>query len=313
VTTETPKYRNTETRLTPLLFPLLFFLVAVPWPTVIEGRLIAGLTRANAAVTVELVNLLGIPAIQHANTIEVGTGLVGIDEACSGIRSFQATLMISLFFGEYFRLNARRRIGLVLIGFGCSFIFNVVRTSLLTWVAATQGIPAISSWHDPAGVAILLGCFVSLWLCAIWFAKGRDSRSGIEQKVTKETKASDRLTQDSRSEIRDSAHESRISSYDSRATSADPRVSSLGSRVTPFVLVWLLASEIGTEAWYRYHEAHLPTPVTWTVSLPENAPGFRTLPLTEKTKRFLRFDEAVNVGWELGSAVSGGAGSGPDA
>jgi hypothetical protein len=26
---------------------------------------------------------------------------VGIDEACSGIRSLQATLMIALFFGEF--------------------------------------------------------------------------------------------------------------------------------------------------------------------------------------------------------------------
>ena len=77
-----------------LAFPIAYFLVAVPWPTVIEGPLIQGLTRADAGATCELLGWLGIPAMPHGNVIEVATGEVGIDEACSGIRSFQATLMI---------------------------------------------------------------------------------------------------------------------------------------------------------------------------------------------------------------------------
>ena len=146
------------------LFPLLFFLVAVPWPTIIEGPLVQGLTRANAAITIELLGFFGVPAMQHGNVIEIATGVVGIDEACSGIRSFQATLMISLFFGELYRLGVLRRVLFVVAGFLMSFVFNIGRTSLLTWVASRKGIDAISTWHDPAGVTILVACFMGLWL-----------------------------------------------------------------------------------------------------------------------------------------------------
>src|SRR5438105_2662982 len=59
-----------------LAFPICFFFVAVPWPSPIEGPLIQSLARANAAVTVEALGWFGIPAIEHRNAIEVGTGIV---------------------------------------------------------------------------------------------------------------------------------------------------------------------------------------------------------------------------------------------
>ena len=80
-----------------LAFPICFFLVAVPWPSFIDQAVIQALTRADATVVTELMGWLGEPAMQHGNVIEVSTGVVGIDEACSGIRSFQSSLMISLF------------------------------------------------------------------------------------------------------------------------------------------------------------------------------------------------------------------------
>src|SRR5665213_3433008 len=98
-------------------FPVAFFLVAVPWPTIIEAPIIQGLTRMNAALVVEVLGVLNVPAIQHGNLIEVSTGMVGINDACSGIRSFQSSLMISLFLGEFYLFNWRRRLLLIPISF----------------------------------------------------------------------------------------------------------------------------------------------------------------------------------------------------
>src|SRR4029078_10432291 len=102
-------------------FPILFFFVAVPWPSQIEQPLIQGLMRADAAINVEILNLIGMPAVQMGNLIEVGSGVVGIDEACTGIRSLQATLMVALFLGEFYDLSSIRRIILVLVGLGIAF------------------------------------------------------------------------------------------------------------------------------------------------------------------------------------------------
>src|ERR1039457_3872197 len=83
-------------------FPVCFILVAVQWPYRIDHGLTQGLMRVVAGLTVELLGWLNIPAFQHGNLIEVSTGVVGIDEACSGIRSFQSTLMAALFLGELY-------------------------------------------------------------------------------------------------------------------------------------------------------------------------------------------------------------------
>ena len=164
----TPTLQQFNLSFRDLIFPIGFFLVAVPWPSVIESPLIQWLTRADTRATVELVSWLGIPALPHGNIIEVATGTVGISDACSGIRSFQATLMISLFLGELYRLSGVRRAVLCLGGFAMSFLFNLVRMSLLVWVAASHGIAAIANWHDPAGVTILVACFCGLWAFAVW-------------------------------------------------------------------------------------------------------------------------------------------------
>src|SRR6266478_6960059 len=132
-------------------FPILFFLVAVPWPIHFEQVVVQDLMRAVAAINVSLLNIGGIPALQHGNVIEVGSGLIGIEEACSGVRSLQATLMISLFLGELYSLTTARRLFLVAAGALLAFFCNVVRTAILVWIGAQRGPNSIEAWHDPAG------------------------------------------------------------------------------------------------------------------------------------------------------------------
>ncbi len=153
------------------VFPVCFFLVAVPWPSLVEQPLIQGLTRLDTSITTELLGWFGIAAMPHGNVIELATGVVGIDEACSGIRSFQATLMISLFLGELYQLSVLGRSALCFAGFALSFLFNLVRMSLVVWVAARKGQAAFASWHDPAGVTILVACFCCLWGMGVWLKR----------------------------------------------------------------------------------------------------------------------------------------------
>ena len=144
-------------------FPILFFLVAVPWPTQFEQFVIQGLMRIDTAINVEILNAIGVAAVQMGNVIEVGTGLVGIDEACTGVRSLQATFMVSLFLGELYDFSVGRRFILVIVGALVAFVCNLVRTFLLVFVGAERGVAAIQQWHDPAGLSILLICLFALW------------------------------------------------------------------------------------------------------------------------------------------------------
>jgi exosortase len=159
-----------------LTFPILFFLVAVPWPTFFEQSVIQSLMRAVTAINVFGLNLAGIPAVQLGNVIEVSSGYIGIEEACSGVRSLQATLMISLFLGELYMFTASRRILLIVLGAILAFSSNVVRSAILVWVVATQGSSRVAAWHDPAGMSIFIFCLLALWLISLWLRKGVASK-----------------------------------------------------------------------------------------------------------------------------------------
>jgi exosortase len=284
------------------VFPICFFLVAVPWPTVIEGPLIQGLTRADAGATCELLGWLGIPAIQHGNVIEVATGEVGIDEACSGIRSFQATLMISLFLGELYRLNVARRLGLVFGGFAMSFVFNLARMSILVWVAARKGVAAIATWHDSTGVTILLACFFGLWALAVWLGKKLKVESRKQKLESSNQKLKAEILKSENGLPASSPSTLNFSASAGSSGASAPKRSEGGqlSTVRKLALAlasWILLTEISVEAWYRSHEARLPVTTQWTVVWPTNNPLVAELSLPERTRQILRYDEGRDASW----------------
>lgn len=153
------------------VFPVLFLLTAIPWPTGFETTLVQGLMRLNAIISAEFVSLCGVPAIATGNVIELPTGMLGVNEACSGIRSLQSTLMASVFLGGLYQLRVFPRILLVVLGVGIAFLLNIVRTVFLSWQGAFHGIEATEKWHDSAGFAILGVVLVCLWLISRHFEK----------------------------------------------------------------------------------------------------------------------------------------------
>src|SRR5438552_13504182 len=91
-------------------FPVAFIFVAVPWVSPIEQPIVQGLMRVVAAVVAEIATWFGIPTQLEGNLIRIPNGVVGINEACSGVRSLQTSLMIGLLFGELKRLSVSNRV-----------------------------------------------------------------------------------------------------------------------------------------------------------------------------------------------------------
>ena len=242
-------------------FPFLFFLVAVPWPVRIEQTVIQGLMRAVTGINVSLLNMFGIPALQHGNVIEVGSGLIGIEEACSGVRSLQATLMISLFLGELYSFTIARRLLLVGAGALLAFICNLIRTALLVWIGARSGTQAIESWHDPAGLTILLVCLFGLWLLSL--VMRRQSNVTLAQPY-----------------------------IDNRITRARLPLSLFAS-----LAVWFLLIEAGTQIWYRTHQSPFAGS-RWTIGWPTSESRYETVPVTPEAQSLLRYDEGGGATWD---------------
>lgn len=268
------------------VFPVGFFLVAVPWPSGLESFMVQTLTRLNVSATVEVLGWFGIPAIQHANVIQVATGQVGVDDACSGIRSFQATLTISLFFGQIFKLSVMRRALCVVAGFALSFLFNLARTTLLTSVAAKKGVAAVASWHDPAGVTILVLCFLTLWLTAVWLrGKGRKQKARSSEEGTEVSGQMSAVSE--KSDLRS-------------PPSAVPVPSTQPSTVrwlTIALLGWFVLVEAGVEWWYRSHETAIGANQQWTLNPNGLGSGFAKVEIPPDILAQFRADESMEGRW----------------
>src|SRR6266508_1263527 len=131
-------------------FPVAFLFVAVPWPTMLETPVIQGLMRVVARVAAEAAMLLGTPAQVEGNLIRVTNGLVGVNEACSG-----------LLFGELKRLSVLRRVALVACAVAIALLVNFVRAVFLVRIAATENLSEVGRWHDIAGYSIIALVFVT--------------------------------------------------------------------------------------------------------------------------------------------------------
>ncbi len=253
-------------------FPLAFIFVAVPWPTTLETPVIQGLMRAVARVAAETAMLLGTPAQVEGNLIRVSNGLVGVNEACSGIRSLQTSLMIGLLFGELKRLSVLRRVALVGCAAAIALLANFVRAVFLVRIAATETLSEVGRWHDVAGYSIVALVFLATLALARLLGK---------------------------TDVRHQTSEVRRQ----RSVLRNPW-SPIGSPYLAAAICWLLLVEIGTASWYRLHEHNLVIGPQWSVQWPEQAANFRKLKIDEEIRAVLRFDEARAAGWTIGSRMN---------
>ena len=163
-------------------FPVLFFLIAVPWPRNLEQSMMSFLMSWNATTTVEILHWLGYEAVRQGNLIVIPAGVLGVEEACSGVRSLQSGLMVALFFGEIFRLTLPRRFFLLFAALLAALLGNILRSSFLGILASRQGMAAIPEWHDSAGMAVLLLTIVIIFgIAFFWRCPVRSSQQHGER------------------------------------------------------------------------------------------------------------------------------------
>ena len=246
-----------------LAFPVLFFLVSVPWPRNFEQSVMSTLVSWNSLTTIEILHWLGYEAMQQGNLIMIPAGILGIDEACSGIRSLQSGMMVALFFGEIFSLRLLRRVVLLVIALLAALLGNIARSALLAVIATKHGLASVESWHDPAGLMILLltvGAVISSAL--IW---------------------------------KNTVNARKLAIAPSRVYSP---YNPFGRFWELSLLLLLMASFTGTEWWFFSHE----TPVIvsplgeWDLT-PRSGPGIASVGIAPRTRELLFNPQGFSEKW----------------
>jgi len=251
-------------------FPILFIFTAVPWPVGIENFILQKLMTINAWVSAELLTITGNPAIAQGNIILVNTEYVNVDDACSGIRSLQTAFMMSLFLGEFYRIQPVSRVLLVISSFTVSFVLNLIRTFILSYIGGTQGGDALLAWHDPLGYAVLGLTLFCLWAAAHLITK-QEKKDGQNKDASKGKTTAPIL--------------------DVILRNRPP------TSVAVFFPVWMILATALTFAWYNSREKKLVDAVDWSVDWPTNMPDFAEEEFSEVTRTILKFNEGESASW----------------
>ncbi|MCX6956328.1 MAG: exosortase/archaeosortase family protein [Verrucomicrobia bacterium] len=145
-------------RLIPLNWPaciaLVLWLLSSPMPHGMYSRLTLGLQLWVSQNVLRALHLLGIPALRHGNVIELANGSVGIEEACSGVRSLISCVFAGLFFSATLVRRPSSRALLIVLAVPLALAMNFLRSLLLT-LLANRGVNIAGTWHDVTGFAVL--------------------------------------------------------------------------------------------------------------------------------------------------------------
>ncbi len=161
-------FSDARVRLTALfVFPVLVWLVSAPMVSAVESQLNLFLLRKVVTVVAFVFDTLGLAIEQQGNVLVLPNGSVGVEDACSGIRSLTGCLFAGSFLAAVFLERLWKKIALVAAAMVLAFLTNLLRSLFLTGWAYRYGPQAIEGTvHDAAGYAVL-GLTVAGLLCLL--------------------------------------------------------------------------------------------------------------------------------------------------
>ena len=149
------------------IFPALIWLLSAPLVSVLETKVRVFLLTKVTIVVFGLFDFLGFELERQGNVLILPDGQVGVEEACSGIRSLTACLFAGSFLAAVFLDRFWKKILLVAAAMILAVFTNLIRSLFLTYYAYQNGAAAIDNdWvlpvignigtvHDVTGMAIL--------------------------------------------------------------------------------------------------------------------------------------------------------------
>lgn len=138
----------------PVLTALGLWVLAAPIPPGTYAKLTLTLQAWVTSGVLEALHILGVPARQIGNVIELANTSVGVEEACSGIRSLLSCLYAGFFFAAWLVRRPGRRLALIVAAPLLAIAMNYARSLALT-LMANAGHDITGFWHDATGYAIL--------------------------------------------------------------------------------------------------------------------------------------------------------------
>ncbi len=140
--------------------------LSAPIPPGTYSRLTSALQLWVSGGVVHALGLLGIAAHREGNIIELARGTVGIEEACSGVRSLVACVFAGVLISAALTRRAGARFLIIALSAPLALAMNFIRSLVLT-LLVNAGVRIEGAWHDTTGYLVLVVTAVILLGAAI--------------------------------------------------------------------------------------------------------------------------------------------------
>jgi exosortase len=121
------------------LFPALIWMLSVPMFNAIHKMISTFLMNKVAVVVYYAFDVLGYAVVREGSVLKLPLGDVGVEDACSGIRSLTACLFAGSFLGAVYFQQLWKKVFLVGTAMLFAFINNIFRSLFLTAWAYAHG------------------------------------------------------------------------------------------------------------------------------------------------------------------------------
>ena len=148
-----------------LLFPLVFLIFMVPLPAIIYNAVAFQLQLFVSKVSVQLISFVGIAVYRSGNIIEISTGPLAVEEACSGMRSIMALLALTSLFAYFMYSSRLKQWILVVFALPLAVVTNIIRVTATGICAHYFGKEfAEGILHESFGLIVFAIAFILLLL-----------------------------------------------------------------------------------------------------------------------------------------------------
>lgn len=161
-----------------LAFPLLYLIFMVPVPESIYGLAAFPLQLFATDISHAVIRALGIPVLQEGNMLYFAQTQLEVAEACSGLRSMTAFIMLGVLFAYLMDKGWGRRLTLVLSAIPLAIFANIVRVTGTGILAHFFGKQVARGFlHEFSGMAVFVFGFVLLLLEYMLLNRGSTRKS----------------------------------------------------------------------------------------------------------------------------------------
>jgi len=155
-----------------MAFPLIFLYFMIPFPVSIEGLISFNLQLWMTQISSTILSAISISVLREGNILHFADYSFEVAEACSGIRSLTAYIMLGCLFGYMMHGSYLKRLIMVLVALPLAFLVNITRV-VGTGLLANYFGPVVARGflHEFSGVVVFLLGFSLLFILFLFLDK----------------------------------------------------------------------------------------------------------------------------------------------